>query len=248
MIRAITIDNELLAYEAATCDVFKEMHRQEVYEDDDLAVIVLIHPDTFGEVPDHAYLDPSVTYLLVVITDTILHEAVRKNCVPLCTFLVDYGYADVNGLDDDDRTALSYCVDPDLCTMLIQAGADVNHVDIEENSAMHHLLTELVGEMASFANFDRIHSIVRTLHVLSWNGADPDLENSEDVSCRELYHRVFPETTVNDEDPDLREFFASASASSFAASTFSGFSSSSASASSSSASAWSCDHDFEMSE
>jgi hypothetical protein len=212
--RAITIDDDLLEYDAPVCGVFKELYRQEVFEDDELPNIIILHPATYQEVPNEVGLDPNMVYLLVVITDTLIHEAVEKNYIKLAEYLIGYGYCDVNATDDDERTPLSYCTDPDLATLLIQAGAEVNHTDLEENTCMHHLLTSLVEEMTKLSNIDKIHSIVRTLHVLSWNGADPDMSNDDDVTCREMYHAVFPEENVNDEDPDLREFFASRDATS----------------------------------
>lgn len=220
--RAITIDEDVVQYDAPVCGVFKEIYRQEVFEDHELPNIVILHPNTYQELPNEVEMDPQVVYLLVVITETLIHEAVDKNYVRLAEYLLSYGYCDVNATDDDERTPLSYCTDPDLATLLIQAGAEVNHTDLEENTCMHHLLTSLVEEMTKLSNIDKIHSIVRSLHVLSWNGADPDLANDDDVTCRELYHAVFPEANVNDEDPDLREFFSSPSSLCSSSSSYSG--------------------------
>lgn len=243
--RAITVDNELVEFDdsIAYVQLFKEKYRSVAFEEDDYPEIVLIDPSTYEEMQDNAVMHPQVLYLLVVLTETLLHQAVEKNYILLVEFLIKNAYADVDATDDDDRTALSYCTDPDLCTMLIQSGAEVNHSDIQGNSVMHHMLTALIAEMSNMSNIERMHSIVRTLHVLSWNGADPDAENDDDISCREMYHAVFPETQANDEDGELREFFSSANRTS--PTLFSCFNSSSSVCSSASSSAFDLEMEME---
>lgn len=208
--RAITVDNELVEYDdnLNTVEQFKEMYRNDAFEEDDIPHIVLLDSATYRELDDQEILYPQIMYLLVVIDDTLLHVAVRNNFTQLAQFLLSKQYVDIQSTDDDDRTALSYCCDPDMATLLIQEGSDVNHQDMDDNTPMHHMLNEMIAEMISMTNLEKIHAIVRTLHVLSWNGADPDIENKDDVTPRILYHTVFPEHQTNDEDGDLKEFFA----------------------------------------
>lgn len=214
--RAITIDNDILEYDDAysTVGEFRALYGQDVRNDDEDEVItVMLDPVTYAILPDAYVLDRSVVYLFLSITDTLLHRAVEKQYVKLVDFLLQNG-VDVDSTDEDERTALSYSYDPDIATLLIQGGADVNHSDIDDNTPMHHLISALIREMTRMIDMDRLHSIVRTLHVLSWNGADPDLPNEDGITPRELYHGVFPETEWNDEDPELRTFFSSSSSSS----------------------------------
>lgn len=208
--RAITVDNELVEYDDSLniVEQFKEMYRNDTFEEDEIPHIVMLDSTTYRELDDQEILYPHIVYLLIVIDETLLHVAVRNNFTQLAQFLLAKQYVDVNSTDDDDRTALSYCCDPDMATLLIQEGSDVNHQDIDESTPMHHMLTAMISEMVKMTNLDIIHAIVRTLHVLSWNGADPDIENKDDVTPRNLYHTVFPEHQINDEDGDLKEFFA----------------------------------------
>lgn len=76
--RAITIDDEIVDYEAPICGVFKEMYRQEVFEDEEVPTIIILHPLTYQEVSDNSYLDPMTVYLIVVVSETLIHEAVQK--------------------------------------------------------------------------------------------------------------------------------------------------------------------------
>lgn len=243
--RAVTIDNQLLnagmLMQAGHFKVMMMKHphetfeASEAFEEDDRPLferMELLHPETYEALADTDMMDPNVVYHFIVISDCLLHRAVELGAVKLVEYLLAREDVDVDATDDDERTALSYSVDADISTLLIQAGADVNHSDFEDNTVMHHLLRSLLSEFAAGTHFDRIVSIVRALHVLCWNGADADLPNEHQVTCRQLYHSVFPEGGVCDEDAELREFFQTPTPTSFP-STFPTFSSSSSSSSSS---------------
>lgn len=218
---ALTIDSEIITLNTNQAGVFKETFRLQHVDEpfEPPSTVLLLDPVTYRVLENEEIMQADIMYLIIVISDTLLHDAVQKQYSKLVDFLITIGM-DVDAVDDDERTALSYACDADIASLLISAGADVNHQDIEDKTAMHRLLEELVKEMTTMSNVERLHSIVRTLHVLSWNGADPDLENEEDVSCRELYHAVFPEEQLGDEDQELRQFFASSSSSSSSYDTY----------------------------
>lgn len=209
--KAITIDNQLIDVGVLVqAGHFKLVVQQREFEEDETPLfeqIELLHPVTYVALADTDMMDPNVVYHLIVVSDTLLHRAVELHAVKLVEYLLAREDVDVDATDDQERTALSYSVDADISTLLIQAGADVNHSDMEDNTVMHHLLRALLAALAGGSPFDCVLSIVRALHVLCWNGADPDLPNEDQVTCRQLYHSVFPEGGLCDEDTDLREFF-----------------------------------------
>jgi len=135
-------------------------------------------------------------HLLSIVNYSVIYRDIR-----VLQHLIDIDKSVVNMIGTKlERTPLFFSTDPDITTILIANGSDVNKVDKELNTPLHCILEKYIN---STEGLDMINENIK---VFIWNGLNLTHFNSGNVSCKDLYHKMFPEENVNDgEDSYIKE-------------------------------------------
>jgi hypothetical protein len=133
---------------------------------------------------------------------TLLHYAVMYSDLQMVTFLLEKGVSPNIEGTSLKRTPLFFSSDPDISVLLITEGAEVNYLDTDKNAPLHCIIERFSceqGEKDTTLFFKNIKTLL-------WNDADPSIKNDGNVSVKDLYHLIFPEDKINeDEDIEVKE-------------------------------------------
>lgn len=145
---------------------------------------------------------------------SLLHYAVINRDICLVQFILERMLeknisVDVHGILS--RTPLFFSSDPDISTLLITNGANINHTDNEGNTALHCLferfmnqLQDEYGEEGEDGGKD-FSLFYKNVKVFLWNGANPFSLNHQQVSPKDLYKTLFPNELNDGEDDEIKE-------------------------------------------
>ena len=146
---------------------------------------------------------------------TLLHYAVMNRDISLVQFILEKNISvDLHGMLS--RTPLFFSSDPDISTLLITNGANINHVDNEGNTPLHCVFERFMNQIQDEYgeegedNGKDFSLFYKNVKVFLWNGANPFSLNHQQVSPKDLYKTLFPNELNDGEDDEIKEMICGA--------------------------------------